>query len=194
LEAGRNRKLSKPSGKGSDLMVRISALPCRKAPRSMSDEDAEAIATYLKSVPPTHHSVPRAESESRIFASTSPLRPAEPAASETDTVAHGRYIVHALAHCTQCHNEQSESVDASAQHLDRDARIFRGPWGAVVAPSIAPDALRDYSDAQLATTITKGLRPDGSSLVGPMPVAAYAGLKPEDVASIVAYLHHPHIK
>lgn len=151
----------------------------------MSDEDAEAIAIYLKSVPPVHHSVPRAASEDRRSKSE-PAVSAKPQESSLDgPKAAGGYIVHSLARCTECHTQQSSSGAI------RNNRIFRGPWGAVTAPSIAPDALTVYSDRQFAKIITDGTRPDGTVLIGPMPIPAYAGLKPDDLASIIAYLRNP---
>jgi mono/diheme cytochrome c family protein len=156
----------------------------QRAYASMSDEDAEAIAIYLKSVPPVHHSVPRAASEDRT-SKPEPAVPAKPQESSPDgRKAAGGYIVHSLAHCTECHARQSSSGAIRN-------RIFRGPWGAVAAPSIAPDALTAYSDLQLAKIITEGTRPDGTVLTGPMPISAYAGLKPDDLASIIAYLRDP---
>jgi mono/diheme cytochrome c family protein len=161
----------------------------QRAYASMSDEDAEAIAIYLKSVPSVHHSVPRAASENRIsqLKPTASARPQERPPGRPKTA--GGYIVNALAHCTECHAQQSSS--ASNGGADRNDRIFRGPWGVVAAPSISPDALMAYSDIQLAKIITEGRRPDGMVLIGPMPVAAYASLKPADLASIIAYLRDP---
>ena len=161
----------------------------QRAYASMSDEDAEAIAIYLKSVPPVHHPVPRMASEDRTSKSesTAPVKPQE--SSPDAPKAAGGYIVNSLAHCTECHAQQSSL--ASNGGANRSNRIFRGPWGAVTAPSIAPDALTVYSDRQLAKIITDGIRPDGTVLIGPMPISAYAGLKPDDLASIIAYLRNP---
>lgn len=157
----------------------------QEAYKAMSDEDAEAIALYLKSVPPVLHSVPRTTPADLPSRSDRSLPVPEQQAS-ADAFVRGRYIVTAFAHCTECHRQTAPNPD-----VDQKDRIFRGPWGVVAAPNIAPDALQPYTDAELATIITKGVRPDGSSLVGPMPVAAYAGLKPDDLAAVIAYLRQP---
>jgi mono/diheme cytochrome c family protein len=154
----------------------------------MSDADAEAIAAYLESIPPVHHSVPRKSSEDR---SPSPEQPSPVAAPADDAISRGRYIVTALTHCFECHERGSGTSATSAQGPDQKDHLFRGPWGVVAAPSIAPEALGAYTDTQLTTLIIAGVRPDGSSLIGPMPIAAYVGLKPDDLAAIIAYLRNP---
>jgi mono/diheme cytochrome c family protein len=161
----------------------------QEAYKSMSDEDAEAIALYLKSVTPVHHSVPRTTPVDPPSRPDRALPIAEHQASMDDALSRGRYIATALAHCTECHRQTTTS--SAAPNPDQKDRIFRGPWGAVAAPNISAEALHPYTDAQLAAIITKGVRPDGSSLVGPMPVAAYAGLKPDDLAVVIAYLREP---
>lgn len=156
--------------------------------RLMSDQDAEAIAIFLKSVPPVHHDVsrtaalgPSREPDQPVFADSSHMATDEP-------VARGRYIVTALTHCTECHERRSDPAPDAVQHSGETAHVFRGPWGIVAAPNIAPAALMRFSDAELGTILIKGVRPDGSTLVGPMPVTAYAGLTSEDLTAVIAYL------
>jgi mono/diheme cytochrome c family protein len=154
----------------------------QQAYQLMSQDDADAIALYLKSVSPVRHSVPRTP-PGNAPARSGALPAPEPQARADETVARGRYLTTALAHCTECHRRTNAS--------DEKDRVFRGPWGAVAAPDIAPEHLAALTDAELVTFITKGLRPDGSRLVGPMPVAVYAGLRPDDLAAIIAYLRSP---
>ena len=153
--------------------------------RFMSDDDAAAVADYLKSVPPVRHAVPRATPDA---ASPETVRPALTAKQNSPAdapVSRGSYIVTAVAHCTECHDR---STSSPSQDTAPSNRVFRGPWGVVTAPSIAPEALTAHTDAELTTLITTGKRADGSALIGPMPVGAYAGLRPDDLAAIVAYL------
>jgi mono/diheme cytochrome c family protein len=156
--------------------------------KSMSDADAEAIAAYLKSVTPVHHSVQRRTSEDRPSGFDEPSSVAIHEAPTDDAISRGRYIVRALTHCFECHGQRSEPPQGSDQASDQKDHLFRGPWGVVAAPSLAPEALSTFTDAQLATLITTGVRPNSSSLIGPMPIAAYAGLKSDDLAAIIAYL------
>lgn len=60
-----------------------------------------------------------------------------------------------------------------------------------VAPNITPDletGIGRWSDAELATAIRDGRRPDGSLIGPPMPVELNRGLSDRDVAAMVAYL------
>lgn len=151
--------------------------------RFMSDDDAAAIADYLRSIAPVRNAVPRAPSPSP--AAVSPTPAPRPSSQRDDPVSRGSYIVTALAHCTECHDRGTISPSGSTVP---NGRVFRGAWGVVTAPSIAPEALIAHTDAELAKLITTGQRADGSVLRGPMPVAAYAWLRPDDLAAIVAYL------
>ena len=45
-----------------------------------------------------------------------------------------------------------------------------------------------YSDAEIAAMITKGVRPDGSAMLPPMPYGYLAGMTPDDLAAIILYL------
>ena len=100
----------------------------------------------------------------------------------TTPIDRGRYLTTGPAHCVECHG-----IGAS----DATPRVFKGPWGAVSAPTLSPTRLASYSDAAFATIVTSGTRADGSKLVGPMPVKSYAGLRPDDLAAIAAFLRAP---
>lgn len=156
--------------------------------RTMSDRDAEAIAAFLKSVPPVHNAVAQAATEARPPQHNQPSSAVVPDAPAGDAVARGRYIANSLAHCTECHDR---SPEAATQTSNETAHVFRGPWGAVAAPDITAAVLARFTDAELAGIITKGVRPDGSTLVGPMPIAGYASLTSDDLAAVIAYLRDP---
>ena len=52
-----------------------------------------------------------------------------------------------------------------------------------VAPNITPAGrIAGWSDADLAKAIREGLRPDGSLVGPPMPIAMYRGLSADDLA------------
>jgi cytochrome c553 len=57
----------------------------------------------------------------------------------------------------------------------------------VVAPNLTA-AVRRYSDADLTRIVRRGVRPDGSSVIG-MPSEMFSGLTDEDLGKILAYLH-----
>ena len=50
------------------------------------------------------------------------------------------------------------------------------------------DGLADYSDAEIATMITQGIRPDGSQMHPPMSYRHYANMTEDDVTALILYL------
>jgi cytochrome c553 len=95
--------------------------------------------------------------------------------SDAAGIAAGKHIAQ-LAGCMHCHGERLNGglVD-DIPHLVR-----------LVAPNISV-ALPKYSDAQLATVLRKGVKPDGSSVVF-MPSEMYRHLADEDLGRLIAYL------
>jgi hypothetical protein len=65
---------------------------------------------------------------------------------------------------------------------------FAGPNGIVVAPNITPAGIGEYTDDQLKTMITKGVRPDGTQMSPPMPYGFFANMKETDLDAIILYL------
>ena len=103
--------------------------------------------------------------------------PAVALAVPTDaaSIAEGRRLS-ALRGCLGCHGK-----NGGGTLLFEDPLIAR-----IVAPNLTR-AVRRYSDAELATVIRRGLRPDGRSVVV-MPSEEFVMLTDEDLGRIVAYL------
>lgn len=160
--------------------------------QKMSDRDATDIVAYLRTVAPVDNDT---QASTYMF----PLPPAwgPPVASiphpdPANKVAYGAYLAGPAAHCMECHTPMP-----NPGRRDYDGKLgaggfpFSGPWGVVVAANITPDnetGLGKWTDQQIKDAITKGVRPDGSKLTGPMAYAAYAKMKDSDLDAIVAYL------
>lgn len=95
--------------------------------------------------------------------------------SDVVSIADGQRIA-LLAGCTQCHGEK-----LSGNLVDDIPNLVR-----LVAPNISV-RLPDYSDAQLATVLRKGVKPDGSSVLF-MPSEMYRHLNDQDLGKLIAYL------
>lgn len=151
--------------------------------KAMRDDDVRAIVAYLRTVPAVSHVV--APTHRPVAAATTiPLA----TIAGDDPVARGRYLANAITHCTECHTPGPPTAPDFVGHLDAGGRVFPTAKGPLVAPAITPDGLQRYSDAELVAMIQKGKRPDGSMIEGPMPVAAYAHLAPDDVKALIAFL------
>lgn len=90
-------------------------------------------------------------------------------------IAEGEHIAR-LAGCMHCHGENlTGTVVDDIPHLLR-----------LVAPNISVK-LPAYSDAQVATVLRQGVKPDGTSVVF-MPSEMFRHLRDEDLARVIAWL------
>ena len=157
--------------------------------RALSDSDARAIAAYLLSLPPVSNKVERS-------ASTAPLPTYEPVThvaepNRADKLAYGEYIGKTVAHCLQCHTPRVNGLP-DLSRAGGGGNSYNAPGGgSVVAANITPgnaDGIAKWTDDQLKAVITKGVRPDGSHLVGVMEFDRYAAFTPEDLDMLAGFL------
>jgi mono/diheme cytochrome c family protein len=157
--------------------------------RGISDNDVAAIVAYLRSVPAVKNAVPRTQYPFPLPPAWGPPVGKVADVTARDKLAYGRYLAGPLGHCIECHSGPGpQGAPDVEKALGAGGMTFRGPWGQSTAPNITPTGLKRYSDAQLKTIITTGVRPDGTHLKPPMGIAYYAKMKPADVDAIVAYL------
>jgi cytochrome c553 len=90
-------------------------------------------------------------------------------------VAAGRHVAQ-LAGCMHCHGDE-----LNGGLVDDIPRLVR-----LVAPNISV-LLPEYSDAQLATLLRKGVKRDGSSVLF-MPSEMYRHMTDEELGQLIAYL------
>lgn len=103
----------------------------------------------------------------------------------------GRYLVEIAGACGICHATRSPTGAPLAGMELAGGRIFVERGFRAVAPNITPDpetGIGRWTDAQIATAIRGGTRPDGSLLGQPMQVEAYRGISDRDLAAMVAFL------
>ena len=107
-------------------------------------------------------------------------------------VARGKYLVRVLA-CVFCHSPLKEDGSMMEEFMYAGGqKVNLYPFGTFVSYNLTSDketGLGDWTDEQIKTFLTSGVRRDGSRMLPfPMPWVAYAGLKEEDQNAIVAYL------
>ncbi len=158
--------------------------------RGIGDEDLAAIVAFLRTLPAVDE--PSPESEYRI-----PLPPAYgppvdsvKAPERGVTVEYGAYLAGPIAHCMECHTPmgpQGPMVDTAP---GQGGFEFHGPWGVSVAANITPsaDGIAGYTDDELKAMITKGVRPNGTPMLPPMPYSYLARMTPEDLDAVILYL------
>lgn len=110
-------------------------------------------------------------------------------------VARGDYLVNAVVKCTFCHSQLnfkkfspqvlpgSEGGGGIALH-----ELFPTFPGKLWTPNITPFALKDWTNAEIAKAITKGIRKNGDTLIPTMPFHEISKMDREDVTSVIAYI------
>ena len=157
--------------------------------RGFSDTDARAIAAYLKSLPPISHKVERTPVTAAAPAFPRVERVADPAPG--DKAARAAYYAETVSHCMQCHSPKLDNLPDLSRAGAGGGEYSAPGGGRVAAANLTPgnpDGIVKWTDAQIKTAITKGVRPDGGKMVGVMDFELYEKMKPEDLDSIVAYL------
>lgn len=158
----------------------------------LSDRDVNAIVAYLRQVKPVSHKVPKSKYPIPLPPQYVPPVGKVAEVSPADKIAYGGYLAGPAGHCIECHTPMDKPG-----HFDFENKFsaggfpFHGPWGVVLSANITPDketGIGNWTDQQIKDAITKGVRPDGSKLKGPMAFPWYAKIKPSDLDAIVAYL------
>lgn len=154
--------------------------------RSISDDDALALVAYLRTLQPISNEVKRVEGRgpAPVFAPVHDV----PAPNRQDRLAYGRYLGETVAHCYQCHTPRKDGMpDLSRAGAGGNTYTARG-GGQVTASNITEATLSTWTDDEIKSAITKGLRPDGSTLAAVMDFDLYSQFSPDDLGALVAYM------
>jgi mono/diheme cytochrome c family protein len=107
-------------------------------------------------------------------------------------VERGKYLV-SIIPCTDCHTPGTFLGKPDMKRYLGGSEVgFEVPGlGVFYGPNLTPDdetGLGKWTKEQIATAITKGVRPDGRILAPPMPVDSFKSLTHRDALAIAAYL------
>jgi hypothetical protein len=114
------------------------------------------------------------------------------AAADSTAIAHGRYLVHHVALCVECHSPRDDDGRLLSMKLLEGGfipvapvrpELIHRPW-AFTPPRIA-GLPAGYSRQELVTLLTEGTRPDGTLPRAPMPPFR---MSESDARAVVAYL------
>ena len=158
----------------------------------LSDQDATAIAAYLLSQPPVKDSVGKSQYKIPLPPDYGPPVVHVDAPSPADKVTYGGYLV-TVGHCVLCHTPPGADKPFNMDLAFAGGRPFPTFSGipATVSRNITSDpdhGLGKWSDQEIKNAITRGVRPDGTKLTGPMPFEWYAKMTPIDIDAIVAFM------
>ncbi|HYH36842.1 MAG TPA: c-type cytochrome [Azospirillum sp.] len=159
--------------------------------RGISDGDAMAIVAYLRQVKAVENPVPKSEYRMPLPPSWGPPVGSVPEVPRTDPVKYGEYLAGPLGHCMECHTPRLADGRLDRTRWGAGGMPFPGPWGVSVSRNLTSDpedGLGKWTDSQIKTAITTGVRPDGTRLAPPMAFHFYKTIRDEDLTALVAYL------
>ena len=113
-----------------------------------------------------------------------------PVAFAETLMERGDYLVNSIVACGNCHTEQTPAGPNQDKRL-AGMLLEKGPAFTAYASNITPDVktgIGHYDKAQLIRAIREGVRPDGSLIGPPMPIALYRGLSDRDADAIATYI------
>jgi hypothetical protein len=107
-------------------------------------------------------------------------------------VERGEYLAH-IMDCGGCHHTGAFTPEPNLETPLAGADVgFEIPgMGVFYPPNLTPDqetGLGKWSDAEIITAFTTGVRPDGRRLSPAMPWISYAHITADDATALVAYL------
>jgi LPXTG-motif cell wall-anchored protein len=154
----------------------------------ISDQDAQDLVAFLRTVQPVNNAMPARE----LKAPVPPFQPPQPPPAEApaEGVARGAYLVNTISHCGDCHTPRNP--DGSPDMSKMLAGGFNPALG--VVPNTTPDeetGIGKWTEAQIATLLRTGKRPDGGAVGGLMAAVIQGGYKDmteADALAIAAYL------
>lgn len=168
---------------------------------SMSDEDAQAVVAFLRTVPAVRHPIaPRRLDfpvNLMIKFAPKPLTGPVQAPDPKNTVAYGQYMA-TIAGCAGCHTPHDDKGAPIPTAWFTGGWVMVGPWGRVVSANLTPDpdnyigqASRDEFIGRFKSFETLGgdnapVAPPGKNTV--MPWTSFAGMTKEDLGAIYDYL------
>ncbi len=97
-------------------------------------------------------------------------------------VENGKYLT-AAAGCAACHASGNDPL------LLGGGMKIENTMGNFFAPNITKTKIGSWTNAQFLNAVMRGVSPDGSNYYPVFPYLEYAGMKPEDVLDIKAYIN-----
>jgi mono/diheme cytochrome c family protein len=171
--------------------------------KGLSDDDALAIVSYLRTLPPVHNRVPDVEPSlvAKALFAFNLLKPmpriteVQSAPPRGETLEYGRYLATNLSGCAECHTPFN--VDNGQPFLDS---LFTG--GSFLFGEAEGDPIVSYaanlttvlgkgkgrwSEGEFVAAVTSGMRPDGTVLDPHMPYPAYKQFNQEDLRALYLF-------
>ena len=167
--------------------------------QGLSDDDLQAVISYLRTQPPVNHPVPNHQYTTlgKVIRATVMSKPVGPSTTPLArsprgaSVETGRYLVESVALCWACHTERSQMTGALTGPKFGGTKGFTesdDPAHSWSPPNITSDPetgrLGKLTEDQFVARFRQGRILPGS----PMPWQAFSKMNEEDLRSIYRYL------
>ena len=155
-------------------------------------DDIKAIAEYVRTVPPTRNQVQTPQYKASWETHLVPGAETSIGATvPTDPVKRGFYLA-TLGHCMECHARNGKEELDFAGNWGGGGSVMKGPFGSAVVANITSHPTKgigSWSDDDIKTVLTKGVRPDGRPVAPPMARQSYfSKLTAQDLDALVAWI------
>ncbi|HEV8659449.1 MAG TPA: c-type cytochrome [Thermoanaerobaculia bacterium] len=160
----------------------------------MSDDDAFAVARYLKSLAPARHEVKQSPSFwfklGKLFLGPKPAITAS-APPRGATAEYGRYLSQHVGLCAECHTPRG-GIRSTPDKNQLFAGMANPPKGFPAKPSnLTPDVetgIGRWTETDFLQTLRSGVNPSGRSLKPFMPWRQIRRMSDDDLRAIYRYL------
>ncbi|WP_241521015.1 c-type cytochrome [Steroidobacter cummioxidans] len=118
-----------------------------------------------------------------VIAASLLMIPVVAAKADGPSIERGEYLARA-GNCGSCHTAVGGPTMAGGV-------AFETPFGKIYSTNITPDpqtGIGNWTEAQFAQALRKGVRPDGTHLYPVFPYTAYTKVTDEDATALFAYL------
>jgi len=153
----------------------------------LSDGELTSIITYLRSIPPVHHRLPRMKEYVPSNAGPTIAMDGLQLKYSSDQVKRGEHLVR-LAGCETCHTPTNGNGYIKGLEF-AGGTVFRHGHQAAATSNLTPDAsgISYYDETKFLQVIRTG-RVGARPLLSAMPWLFYRNMTDEDLKAIFAYL------
>ncbi|HET7435508.1 MAG TPA: cytochrome C, partial [Thermoanaerobaculia bacterium] len=167
----------------------------------MSDEDAQSVVAYLRTLAPIRHAVPARQLQPPVnFIVKFIPKPLSGPVAEPDrhnSVAYGEYLTR-IGGCYECHTPHEDKGGVIAEKAFAGGWEMHGPWGRNITANLTPHPETFVGRASKAefigrfraytnmTAATAPATPQGRNTI--MPWLAFSHMTDDDLGAIYDYL------
>jgi mono/diheme cytochrome c family protein len=164
----------------------------------LSDRDLSAVLSYLRSLDPIGHAVPRSEYNllgkiTRAYF-LEPFAPGRDVSADVEpgrTAEYGEYLVNAVANCAGCHTARNMKTGEYTGPRFGGGMVFRRADAreqAVVSPNLTPDPETGVMASWDEAAFIRRFRAGGLMEWSPMPWGPFSRIGEDDLAAMFRYL------